>query len=84
MRNGNNPEAIFRQILSISEAEETEVTVDSIDDSLTRFANNTIHQNVSEEGITVSVRVVVDRRTAGRSLWPGYNLDGFACQTFLP
>ena len=53
MRNGNNPEAIFRQILSISEAEETEVTVDSIDDSLTRFANNTIHQNVSEEGITV-------------------------------
>ena len=67
MRNGNNPEAIFRQILSISEAEETEVTVDSIDDSLTRFANNTIHQNVSEEGITVSVRVVVDRRTASAS-----------------
>ena len=67
MRNGNNPEAIFRQILSISEAEETEVTVDSIDNSLTRFANNTIHQNVSEEGITVSVRVVVDRRTASAS-----------------
>ena len=47
MRNGNNPEEIFRKILSTSQAEETEVTVESTEDSLTRFANNTIHQNVS-------------------------------------
>ena len=67
MRNGNNPEEIFRQILSYSQAEETEVTVDFTEDSLTRFANNSIHQNVSEERISLTVRVVVDRRTASAS-----------------
>ena len=67
MRNGNNPEEIFRKILSTSQAEETEVTVESTEDSLTRFANNTIHQNVSEERISLTVRVVVDRRTASAS-----------------
>jgi PmbA protein len=45
-------------------AEETEVHVDEADESLTRFANNAIHQNVAEQGLTVSVRTVVDGRTA--------------------
>src|SRR5262249_18511175 len=45
-------------------AEETEVQVDEVDESLTRFANNSIHQNVAEHGLTVSVRTVSDRRTA--------------------
>jgi predicted Zn-dependent protease len=45
-------------------ADETEVHVDEVDDSLTRFANNAIHQNVAERGVTVSVRTVVDGRTA--------------------
>ncbi len=45
-------------------AEETEVHVDEVEDSLTRFANNAIHQNVAERGLTVSVRTVVDGRTA--------------------
>jgi predicted Zn-dependent protease len=45
-------------------AEETEVHVDEVEDSLTRFANNAIHQNVSERGVTVSVRTIVDGRTA--------------------
>jgi PmbA protein len=45
-------------------ADETEVHVDEVDDSLTRFANNAIHQNVAERGLTVSIRTVVDRRTA--------------------
>jgi predicted Zn-dependent protease len=31
---------------------------------LTRFANNTIHQNVAEQTITISVRTVFDGRTA--------------------
>jgi PmbA protein len=47
-----------------SEADDTEVHVDEVDDSLTRFANNAIHQNVAEHGVTVSVRTVVDGRTA--------------------
>jgi predicted Zn-dependent protease len=45
-------------------AEETEVHVDEVADSLTRFANNGIHQNVAEHGLTVSIRTVVDDRTA--------------------
>jgi predicted Zn-dependent protease len=32
--------------------------------ALTRFANNTIHQNVAERSRYVSVRVVIDQRTA--------------------
>jgi PmbA protein len=45
-------------------ADETEVHVEEISGALTRFANNAIHQNVAEHGLTVSVRTVVDRRTA--------------------
>jgi predicted Zn-dependent protease len=32
--------------------------------ALTRFANNSIHQNVSEQGQWISVRVLFDRKTA--------------------
>ena len=32
--------------------------------ALTRFANNTIHQNVEEENYVVSVRTVIGRKTA--------------------
>src|SRR5438552_4552233 len=45
-------------------AEETEVHVDEVANALTRFANNAIHQNVAEHGLTVSIRTVTDRRTA--------------------
>lgn len=45
-------------------AEETEVHVDEVGSALTRFANNAIHQNVAEHGLTISVRTVVDGRTA--------------------
>jgi PmbA protein len=45
-------------------ADETEVHVDETADSLTRFANNAIHQNVAEHGLNVSIRTVVEGRTA--------------------
>ena len=45
-------------------AEEAEVHIDEVADSLTRFANNGIHQNVAERGLIVSIRTVVDGRTA--------------------
>jgi predicted Zn-dependent protease len=44
--------------------EETEVHVEEVADALTRFANNGIHQNVAEHGLTVSVRTVAEGRTA--------------------
>src|SRR6266403_4828075 len=48
----------------IAGADESEVHIDETIDALTRFANNAIHQNVAEHGITISIRTVVDGRTA--------------------
>jgi PmbA protein len=56
-------DTVLRVAKSIG-VEETEVHVDEVADALTRFANNAIHQNVAEQGLTVSVRTVVDGRTA--------------------
>jgi predicted Zn-dependent protease len=44
-----------------------EVALSSTADSLTRFANNEIHQNVSERSTTLSVRTILDGRTARAS-----------------
>lgn len=55
---------IAERVFRFSQADETEVSIDSTTDALTRFANNTIHQNVAEQGISISVRAVVDGRTA--------------------
>jgi predicted Zn-dependent protease len=49
-------------VLSASEAEQTEVLFWGTDQQLTRFANNTIHQNVAEQGAEVSVRVAVGQK----------------------
>ena len=60
-------EEIFSKVLKYSTADETEAIISSAVYSLTRFANNIIHQNVAEEGVSLSVRAVVDRRTARAS-----------------
>jgi PmbA protein len=52
------------RVLRLSDADETEVEIDAAADALTRFANNTIHQNVAERALSVSVRTVFDGRTA--------------------
>jgi len=46
---------------------DVEILLTASDDSLTRFANNAIHQNVSERGVTLSVRAAIDGRTARAS-----------------
>ena len=56
--------AIAERILKFSEADETEVEIDVTTDALTRFANNIIHQNVAEQVLHISVRAVMDGRTA--------------------
>jgi len=60
-------ERLAERILKLSEADETEVDIHAADDALTRFANNTIHQNVAEQTLGISVRAVVDSRTARAS-----------------
>jgi len=57
-------EEIFGQLTSFTEADELEVLIAGGSSALTRFANNTIHQNVAEENYVVSVRTVIDRKTA--------------------
>src|SRR6266404_5359460 len=55
---------IAEKIFKLSDADETEVEIGVVTDALTRFANNTIHQNVAEQVLNVSVRTVFDGRTA--------------------
>jgi predicted Zn-dependent protease len=55
---------IVLRLAKSTAAEETEVHVDEVASALTRFANNAIHQNVAEHGLTVSIRTVADGRTA--------------------
>jgi len=55
---------ITEKIFKFSDADETEVEIGVVSDALTRFANNTIHQNVAEQVLNVSVRTVYDGRTA--------------------
>ena len=58
---------IVERVLKFSAADETEIAIDAVTDALTRFANNTIHQNVAEQALSVSVRTVFDGRTARAS-----------------
>jgi PmbA protein len=55
---------IFELIKKQSTADEVEAMIYGGKFALTRFANNTIHQNVAEENYSVSVRTAFDGRTA--------------------
>ena len=55
---------IFDKLRGLSSADEVELLISSGNSALTRFANNTIHQNVSEENTQISVRVSFGGRTA--------------------
>jgi len=55
---------LFEKIKRHSVADEVEVLFYRTSNALTRFANNTIHQNVAEENVVVSVRTSFDGRTA--------------------
>jgi predicted Zn-dependent protease len=55
---------IAERVFKFSDADETEVEIGMVSDALTRFANNTIHQNVADQMLTISVRTVLDDRTA--------------------
>jgi PmbA protein len=56
--------SIFDRIKKLSTADEVEVLLSGGKFALTRFANNTIHQNVEDENHIISVRTVFGGRTA--------------------
>jgi PmbA protein len=55
---------LFTRLQKFSTADEVEAFFYSSHSALTRFANNTIHQNMAEEGVAASVRTVFGGRTA--------------------
>ncbi|MBN1503555.1 MAG: TldD/PmbA family protein [Candidatus Eisenbacteria bacterium] len=56
-------ESILRSALELSKSDEIEVCLGGGSYSLTRFANNTIHQNVSEKRNQLSVRSVFGKKS---------------------
>ena len=60
----NQAADIFERIKKLSTADEVEVLFSGGRFALTRFANNTIHQNVAEENHVVSVRTAFGKKTA--------------------
>jgi len=57
-------EEIFLRLSRHCNADGMEMLIVGGHSALTRFANNTIHQNVEEENYVVSVRTVIGRKTA--------------------
>jgi predicted Zn-dependent protease len=63
----NRCERILGLVSAVARAtgvSEVEVMIGAGASALTRFANNTIHQNVAERGAYLSVRALIDGRTA--------------------
>ena len=55
-------EALLKRVLGLSSADETEVVLLGLDEQLTRFANNAIHQHVAETNRYLVVRAALGRR----------------------
>jgi len=53
----------INRALELSESDETQVVLLAQDQALTRFANNIIHQNVSESNGVVTITAVLGQRT---------------------
>jgi PmbA protein len=63
-------DALFHEVVAAARAHgvtEIEAIITTEDQALTRFANNVIHQNVAEHTTHLSVRPVIDGRTARAS-----------------
>jgi predicted Zn-dependent protease len=61
------PDDVFQQVFDAARAEgvtEVEAILAAETQALTRFANNAIHQNVGERSANLSIRPVIDGRTA--------------------
>src|SRR5215469_9787667 len=64
MPNLDQVQDLFNRIQRLSSADELELLVAGGKSALTRFANNTIHQNVAEENYVASIRASFGQRTA--------------------
>jgi predicted Zn-dependent protease len=62
MENREDVQKLIGQVLGRCGSQSAEVLLLATDSSLTRFANNTIHQNVHERDATLHLRLLDDRR----------------------
>ena len=67
MLSRDEAKSILDKVMVVSTADETEAYVDSYRSSVTRFAENHIHQNVSEEDVHLSVTAVLGKRMGDAS-----------------
>ena len=58
---------LLNDVLGFAKAEQTEVSFSGGRDSLTRFANNYIHQNVNESNTTVRIRSIFGQKVGTAS-----------------
>src|SRR6516225_7928540 len=64
MLDKSKAQELFDRIRKFCTSAELEVIFSGTKHSLTRFANNTIHQNVAEINEVASIRVALDGKTA--------------------
>src|ERR1041384_5118433 len=64
MLNETKAQQLFEKVKKYATADEVDLLIAGGKHALTRFANNTIHQNVAEESYVLSIRTVFDGRTA--------------------
>ena len=64
MLDQNKAADLFAKLMRYSTADEIELYIYGGHSALTRFANNTIHQNVAEDNVGISIRTVFGGRTA--------------------
>lgn len=67
MLNKDQAHDIFERVRKNSSLDEVEVLISGGENALTRFANNTITQNVADETYDISVRVAIEGKTARAS-----------------
>ena len=53
---------LLEAALAACECDQAEATLHLTDNSLTRFADSAIHQNVAERNAKISVRAIVEKR----------------------
>jgi predicted Zn-dependent protease len=58
---------LAESVLTRSTADETEVIFLGLEEALTRFANNQIHQNVAETNFSLAIRTAVGKRVGAIS-----------------
>lgn len=73
--------AIADRVLAVSGADQTEVLIFSGDEQLTRFAVNTIHQNVAETDVVVRVRAVFGKKVGVASSNGVVRIDAMSDKT---